>query len=74
MSDNAQTFVYYEFRIFLQEKGIIYKLSASYHPTTNRPAERYVQTSQQSLSALEGNIQEKGKKLSTFLRNYRKTP
>lgn len=74
VSDNAQTFVCYEFRKFLKDNGIVHKLSAPYHPATNGLAERYVQTFKQSLRALKGNESDRDKQLSNFLLNYRRTP
>lgn len=74
VSDNTKTFVCYEFKRFLQENGIIYKLSAPYHPATNGLAERYVQTFKQTLRALRGSEPELQNQLSKFLLHYRKTP
>nr|CAI5840449.1 unnamed protein product [Callosobruchus analis] len=72
VSDNGSSFVSYDFKRFLQENGIIHKLSAPYHPATNGMAERCVQTFKQSLRALKGdNI---SKQLDKFLLHYRVTP
>nr|CAI5835249.1 unnamed protein product [Callosobruchus analis] len=71
VSDNGSSFVSYDFKRFLQENGIIHKLSAPYHPATNGMAERCVQTFKQSLRALKGdNI---SKQLDKFLLHYRVT-
>lgn len=74
VSDNGPTFVSYEFRKFLQENGIIHKLSAPYHPATNGLAERYVQTFKNALRTMCGKEREINKNLAQFLLHYRKTP
>lgn len=74
VSDNAQTFTCYDFKRFLQENGIVHKLSAPYHPATNGLAERYVQTFKQTLRSLKGENIDREHQLCKFLLNYRKTP
>ncbi|XP_031332533.1 uncharacterized protein K02A2.6-like [Photinus pyralis] len=73
VSDNGSTFTSYEFKRFLQENGIIHKLSAPYHPSTNGLAERYVQSFKQALRAMKGHANDCERELLKFLLHYRKT-
>ncbi|XP_049824796.1 uncharacterized protein K02A2.6-like [Aethina tumida] len=54
VSDNAMQFTSVEFKTFLQSSGVEYhKLSAPYHPATNRQAERCVQTIKDALHKMQ---------------------
>ena len=44
VSDNASCFTSEEFEVFMKKNGIKHVTSAPYHPSTNRYAERAVQT------------------------------
>jgi len=45
--DNGRTFIFREFHDFVKANRIIYRFTASYHPSTNGAAERFVQTLKQ---------------------------
>ncbi|XP_026668696.1 uncharacterized protein K02A2.6-like, partial [Ceratina calcarata] len=74
VSDNAPTFVAFEFKNFLKANGIIHKLSPPYHPATNGLAERCVQSFKNTLKTLSGNGKDIEINLCKFLINYRRTP
>ncbi|GFQ84139.1 uncharacterized protein K02A2.6 [Trichonephila clavata] len=52
VSDNGSQFTSYEFQRFMQRNGVKHKTSAPFKPSSNRKAERYVATLQQSLRAM----------------------
>ncbi|CAC5397393.1 unnamed protein product [Mytilus coruscus] len=73
VSDNGLQFVSAEFQTFTKMNGITHIKSAPYHPATNGLAERFVQTSKQSLKAMRGENSDINKKLANFLLAYRNT-
>ena len=74
VSDNGSNFKSREFEDFLRSNGIMHKVTAPYHPSTNGQAERYIQTIKRSLCGQlkDGVSLQEG--LQTFLLQYRKTP
>ena len=74
VSDNGSAFTSDEFGEFVKRNGITHITSAPYHPASNGPAERTVQTFKRYMEK-----QEKGKcsietLVSRFLFSYRNTP
>lgn len=55
VQDNAKTFTTTEFKIFLKVNRITQKLTASYNPSTNGQAERFVQILKNSLRHMRSN-------------------
>ncbi|XP_054272899.1 uncharacterized protein K02A2.6-like [Macrosteles quadrilineatus] len=53
VSDNGSQFTSSTFRQFLSANGVVHKITAPYHPSSNGQAERYVQTIKKSLKAME---------------------
>ncbi len=72
--DNAPQFTSEEFDIFTKGNGIRHIKSATYHPSTNGEAERFVQTFKRSLKAGEAQLGNVKVMLSQFLLSYRNTP
>ena len=76
VSDNATGFASREFETFLSQNGVMHITSAPYHPASNGPAERSVQTFKAALAKLEGD-EKKGSletQVSRLLFSYRCTP
>ncbi|XP_070530061.1 uncharacterized protein [Cardiocondyla obscurior] len=73
VSDNGRTFTSTVFQNFLQENGIIHKLTAPFHPATNGQAERYVQTIKNALSKIDNSVNLQSA-LQDILLQYRITP
>ena len=71
VSDNGSGFTSQEFQTFLAENGVKHSLTSPYHPSSNKMAERTVQTVKQGIAKLEGTI---SCRLSRFLLSYRITP
>ena len=72
VTDNGSAFTSATFKVFMDRNGIKHIRSAPYHPSTNGPAERAVQTFKQNLRQISGgSIKEN---LAKFLFKYRITP
>ena len=71
VSDNASNFTIEEFAIFIRKNDIRHIKSPSYHPSSNRLAERAVQTLESLRKLKEGSLETR---LSRFLFKYRITP
>ena len=72
VSDNGSVFTSKEFADFMTYNGITHVKSSPYHPSTNRLAERAVQTFKAGIKKqTEGTLE---LKLSHFLFHYRLTP
>ncbi|CAC5399297.1 unnamed protein product [Mytilus coruscus] len=74
VSDNGPQFTSQEFENFMQLNGIKHIRSASYHPSTNGLAERFVQTFKQAMKSSSNDSGTVSKKLAQFLLAYRNTP
>ncbi|XP_058840923.1 uncharacterized protein K02A2.6-like [Topomyia yanbarensis] len=72
VSDHGVQFTSEAFQNFLRMNGIIHKMGAPYHPSTNGQAERYVQTFKQKLKALKCSKSMMNTELSNILLMYRK--
>ncbi|XP_029947498.1 uncharacterized protein K02A2.6-like [Salarias fasciatus] len=73
VTDNGPSFVSKEMEDFLQSNGIKHILSSPYHPSSNRLAERMVQTVKHAIKASKSESPLK-QRLDTFLLKYRNTP
>ena len=72
VTDNGSVFTSEVFQKFVKANGINHRRSAPYHPSTNGPAERAVQTFKEAMKAnTQGSI---ATRVSRFLLNYRNTP
>ncbi|XP_058041724.1 uncharacterized protein K02A2.6-like [Ahaetulla prasina] len=72
VSDNGPQFTATQFEGYLAEEGIRHVLSASFHPATNRLAERFVWSAKEALSRIRpGDWQTK---IDTFLAVQHRTP
>ena len=71
MSDNGSGFTSVEFQQFLAANGIKQVLISPYHPSSNGPAERVVQTFKNAVTKLDGPMEVR---LSQFLFKYGITP
>ena len=73
VSDNGPQFTSSEFETFMKANGVKHIRSAPFHPSTNGPAERFVQTFKHSLRCSKGtaSIQHR---LDAFLLTYRNAP
>nr|XP_029711531.1 uncharacterized protein K02A2.6-like [Aedes albopictus] len=72
VSDHGVQFTSETFQQFLRMNGVVHKMGAPYHPSTNGQAERYVQTFKQKLKALKCPKSEFNLELSNILLTYRK--
>ena len=72
VSDNGTSFSSLEFENFMRRNGIRSVKTAPYHPSSNGPVERYVQTFKRMLKTAEGDQVEE--KLARILFQYRTTP
>ena len=72
VSDNAPQFVSDEYKQFCEQNGIRRTLVASYHPSSNGEAERFVQTFKAAMRKAEQK--ELQLALTQFLLRYRTTP
>ena len=71
VTDNEPAFISSEFKTFMDINGIVHIRSAPYHPSTNKLAERAVQTLKDGLRCIkDGTIETR---LARFLK-YRLTP
>ncbi|XP_014779448.1 uncharacterized protein K02A2.6-like [Octopus bimaculoides] len=71
MSDNATCFTSEEFQNYCKERSIVHLTGAPYHPSTNRAAERLIQTFKQTLRKSPKIPKEA---LLEFLMQFRRTP
>nr|XP_029724092.1 uncharacterized protein K02A2.6-like [Aedes albopictus] len=72
VSDHGVQFTSETFQQFLRMNGVVHKMGAPYHPSTNGQAERYVQTFKQKLKALKCPKSEFNLESSNILLTYRK--
>lgn len=74
VTDNGRTFISHEFQKFLQDNGIVHKVTSPYNPATNGQAERFVQTLKQALKRMNCNTANINLALSKMLMQYRSMP
>ncbi|XP_062538906.1 uncharacterized protein K02A2.6-like [Armigeres subalbatus] len=72
VSDHGVQFTSEAFQQFLRMNGVVHKMGAPYHPSTNGQAERYVQTFKQKLKAMKCPKSEFNMEISNILLTYRK--
>nr|XP_029715899.1 uncharacterized protein K02A2.6-like [Aedes albopictus] len=72
VSDHGVQFTSETFQQFLRMNGVVHKMGALYHPSTNGQAERHVKTFKQKLKALKCPKSEFNLELSNILLTYRK--
>ncbi|XP_020912823.1 uncharacterized protein K02A2.6-like [Exaiptasia diaphana] len=73
VSDNGPQFTSAEFKNFMNVNGIKHVMGATYHPSTNGLAERFVQSFKRAVKADQTN-RELQYKLDRFLMAYRTAP
>lgn len=73
VSDRGVQFTSDEFQSFLKKNGVIHKMGAPYHPSTNGLAERFVQTFKDKLKTLKCGRQGVQLELYKILMAYRRT-
>ena len=74
VSDNGSAFTSQEFSDFCSKNDILHVTSAPYHPSSNGPAERTVQTFKNFMGKQEKSGQTIECLVSRFLFSYRNTP
>ena len=74
VSDNCSAFTSEEFTEFLKRNNVAHILSAPYHPSSNGPAERTVQTFKSFMEKQEGVKVSIDSLICRFLFSYRNTP
>lgn len=74
VSDNGPQFTSSEFQEFMEGNGILHRMGAPFHPSTNGLAERMVQSVKQALNKIEKEPGSLKSKISRFLFSYRNTP
>ncbi|XP_055523157.1 uncharacterized protein K02A2.6-like [Wyeomyia smithii] len=72
VSDHGVQFTSESFQQFLRMNGVIHKMGAPYHPSTNGQAKRYVQTFKQKLKALMCPTSQFNLEIGNILLTYRK--
>lgn len=73
VTDRGTQFTSEQFQTFLKRNGIVHKMGAPYHPSTNGQAERYVQTFKDKIKALRCSRSEIQAELQNILMAYRRT-
>ena len=73
-SDNGSQFISREFVHFLRMNELKHIRSATYHPSSNGQAERFVHTMKRSLKASRNDGRSLSHCLAEFLLSYRTTP
>lgn len=74
VSDNGPQFTSDEFRLFMQNNGILHTKSVPYHAASNGQAERMVQSLKHALKSAQRDAGTLKLKLAQFLLTYRNTP
>ena len=73
VSDNGPPFTSSEFKSFVDQCGILHKLTPPYHPSSNGLAESMVKTLKNFLNK-ENKVSDLSKSLDDFLLSFRNTP
>ena len=74
VSDNGSQFTSNKFKTFVKIIGIMHTTSAPYHPSTNRLAERFIQSLKQAMKLAKHNKGTLHTKLARFLFSYINAP
>lgn len=75
VSDNGPSFISNEFKNFCSLNGIKHVTTAPYHPSSNGPAERAVQTFKTAIKKIfENSVSDVNSSIYRFLLSYRSTP
>ena len=74
VSDNGPQFTSTEFEHFVKSNGVKHIFTSSYHPSSNRGAERFVQTIKNGLRTANIQTGNSEQKLRNFLLAYGTTP
>src|SRR3978361_628339 len=74
VSDNATTFTSAQFRSYCRRNGIVQKLIAPGHPSTNGLAERFVQIVKRKLKTMTNDPIPMTQKIDEIMQRYRATP
>lgn len=74
VSDNGPQFTSHVFKNFLQSNGVVHKLSAAFHPSSNGSAERNVQTIKNHLHCMKNEPGDVTLKIGRLLMQLRKVP
>ena len=70
VSDNGPQFASEEFAVFMKSNGVKHIRCAPYHPSSNRAAERFVQTFKNAIKASRESTLTHSQRLYNFLLTY----